>query len=80
MDIAKENESLEVVEFLMEVDGKEIPDKVKLQQLSKAMYSEDTKKFSELLTSLTPELVIFCQNIYVLWPYWILSGEHHSCQ
>ena len=63
MDIATENESMEVVELLWEAIGEEIPDKVKLQQLSKAMYKEDTveakKRFSELLRSLTPELVRF---------------------
>ena len=61
MDIAIEKESMEVVELLWEAIGEEIPDKVKLQQLSKEMYKEDTekakKKFSELLRSLTPELV-----------------------
>ena len=61
MDIASEKESMEVVELLWEAIGEEIPDKVKLQQLSKEMYKEDTKKakkkFSELLGSLTPELV-----------------------
>ena len=61
MDIATENESTEVVELLCEAIGEEIPEKVKLQQLSKAMYKEDTeeakKKFTELLSSLTPELV-----------------------
>ena len=59
MDIASEKDSMEVVELLWEAIGEEIPDKVKLQQLSKAMYNEDRKKFSELLTCLTPELVIF---------------------
>ena len=63
MDIATENESMEVVELLWEAIGEEIPDKVKLQQLSKAMYKEDIeeakKKFSELLRSLSPELVRF---------------------
>merc|ERR1719385_451853 len=52
---------MEVVDLLWEAIGEEIPDKVKLQQLSKAMYKEDTeeakKKFSELLRSLSPELV-----------------------
>ena len=61
MDIATENESTEVVELLCEAIGEEIPDKMKLQQLSKAMYKKDTeeakKKFTELLSSLTPELV-----------------------
>merc|ERR1719295_2509137 len=61
MDIATEKESMEVVELLWDAIGEEIPDKVKLQQLSKAMYKEDIeeakKKFSELLRSLSPELV-----------------------
>ena len=61
MDIATEKESMEVVELLWEAIGEEIPDKVKLLQLSRAMYKEDTeeakKKFKELLRSLTPELV-----------------------
>ena len=52
---------MKVVELLGEAIGEELPDKVKLQQLSKAMYIEDTdeatKRFSELLRSLTPELV-----------------------
>ena len=63
MDIATEKESMEVVELLWEAIGEEIPDKVKLQQLSKEMYKGDIdeamKKFNELLNSLTPELVRF---------------------
>ena len=63
MDIAIEKESTKVVELLWEAIGEEIPDKVKLQQLSKEMYKEDTeeakKNFSEILRSLTPELVRF---------------------
>ena len=63
MDIATENESMEVVELLWEAIGEEIPEKVKLQQLSKAMYKKDIeegkKKFSELLRSMSPELVKF---------------------
>ena len=69
MDIATENESTEVVELLCEAIGEEIPDKMKLQQLSKAMYKKDTeeakKKFTELLRSLTPELVRFSNNRFV---------------
>ena len=61
MDIATEKESIEVVDLLWEAIGEEIPDKVKLLQLSRAMYKEDReeakKKFKELLRSLTPELV-----------------------
>merc|ERR1712181_931 len=61
MDIAAERGSMEVVDLLWEAIGEEIPDKVKLLQLSRAMYKDDTeeatKKFKELLKSLTPELV-----------------------
>ena len=63
MDIATEKESMEVVDLLWEAIGEEIPDKVKLLQLSRAMYKDDTeeakKKFKDLLRSLTPELVRF---------------------
>ena len=52
---------MEVVDLLWEAIGEEIPDKVKLLQLSRAVYKDDTeeakKKFKELLRSLTPELV-----------------------
>ena len=84
MDIAIEKGSMKVVELLSEAIAEEIPDKVKLQQLSKAMYIEDTdeatKRFSELLRSLTPELVrrflIFSSSPAIL----VFSGEYHSCQ
>merc|ERR1719239_525064 len=61
MDIATEKGSMEVVDLLWEAIGEEIPDKIKLLQLSRAMYKEDTeeakKRFKGLLKSLTPELV-----------------------
>ena len=82
MDIAIEKGSMKVVELLSEAIGEEIPVKVKLQQLSKAMYIEDTdeakKKFNELLRSLTPELVrrfLVCSSYIEFF-----SGEYHSCQ
>ena len=63
MDIATENESMEVVELLWEAIGEEIPDKVKLQQLSKAMYKKDIeeakKEFSKILATLSPHMVRF---------------------
>ena len=68
MDIAIEKESMKVVELLGEAIGEEIPDKVKLQQLFLAMYADEaTKTFSELLKSLTPELVrrfFVCLQLY----------------
>ena len=85
MDIATDpgRKSVEVVELLWEAIGEEIPDKVKLQQLSKAMYKEDTeeakKKFSELLRSLSPELVRFLNSLLV-YDLMDSSGEYHGCQ
>jgi len=64
MKLAAENNHEEIVEILRKAIGEEIPDDVKLQQLSKTMYGpyEDDKekakdKFRELLSSLPPELV-----------------------
>ena len=53
----------EIASLLSKDIGDEVPDKVKLQQLSTAMYKEDKeegiREFSELLGSLTPEYVSF---------------------
>merc|ERR1719391_1998717 len=57
MEIATEHESEEVVNLLCGAIGEETPDNVKLQQLSKALYREDTEKFKTVLSSLSPELV-----------------------
>merc|ERR1719500_304401 len=61
MKIAADNNYEEIVEILREAIGEEIPDDVKLSQLSKAMYEDDPEKaknkFRELLSSLSPELV-----------------------
>ena len=71
MKIAADNNYEEIVEILREAIGEEIPDDVKLSQLSKAMYEDDPEKaknkFRELLSSLSPELVRFkilflCEN------------------
>ena len=68
MDIATEKGSMEVVDLLWEAIGEEIPDKIKLLQLSRAMYKEDTeeakKRFKGLLKSLTPELVRFSSDCF----------------
>ena len=59
--IAVENDSMEVVDVLWEALGEEVPEKVRAQQLSRAMYKEDKeegrKRFTELLGYLTPEKV-----------------------
>ena len=61
--IAVENDSIEVVDVLWEALGEEVPEKVRLQQLSRAMYKEDKeegrKRFRELLSYLPPEMVRF---------------------
>merc|ERR1719394_93899 len=59
--IAVENNSMEVVDVLWKALGEEVPEEVRLRQLSRAMYKEDEKeakkRFSEFLGFLTPELV-----------------------
>lgn len=59
--IAVENDSMEVVDVLWEALGEQVPEEVRLRQLSRAIYKEDKekakKRFSELLGFLTPELV-----------------------
>ena len=64
--IAVENDSMEVVDVLWEALGEEVPEEVRLRQLSRAMYKEDKeeakKRFSELLGLLTPELVRFMRK------------------
>ena len=61
--IAVENDSMEVVDVLWEALGEEVPEEVRLRQLSRAMYKEDKeegrKRFRELLSYLTPEMVRF---------------------
>ena len=67
--IAVENDSMEVVDVLWEALGEEVPEEVRLRQLSRAMYKEDKeeakKRFSELLGFLTPELVRFMKIIFL---------------
>ena len=64
--IAVENDSMEVVDVLWEALGEEVPEKVRLQQLSRSMYKEDKeegrKRFRQLLNYLTPEMVRFFKS------------------
>ena len=61
LEIAEERRHTDIVALLLEATGEELPDNVKIQRLSEAMYREDVeeakKDFSELLGSLPPELV-----------------------
>ena len=70
-EIAIDCNSMGVVEILWQAIGEEIPDVVKLQQMSKEMYNYDDgddarNKFKQLLTSLSPELVrIFNPTLFI---------------
>ena len=61
LEIAEERRHTDIVALLLEAAGEELPDNVKIQRLSEAMYKEDVeeakKEFSKLLGSLSPELV-----------------------
>ena len=64
--IALERNRTEIAFLLCEAIGEEVPDKVKLEQLSKAMYKENKeeakKEFSKILASLSPDMVSFLNH------------------
>ena len=61
---------MDVVDLLWGALGEEVPEKVRVQQLSRAMFKKDLeegkRKFTELLSSLSSELVRFCCHGQVL--------------
>ena len=57
MKLAAENSNDDIVELLRDAVGGEMPDDVKMLQLFKAMQQNEKQKFSQLLTSLSPQLV-----------------------
>ena len=63
LEIALENNNEEIASMVCNAIGQEVPDKIKIMQLSKAMYkdnkTEAKREFKELLESLDPELVRF---------------------
>ena len=63
-EIAVESNSMEVVDLLWEALEEEVPEKVRVQQLSRAMFKKDLeegkRKFTGLLSSLSAELVRLC--------------------
>ena len=82
LKLAAEQNNDDILEMLREAIGGDIPDDVKILQLSKAMQEGDSEKFSEILSSLSPELVRSkIANIRVFVPFgqiWISPiGEHH---
>merc|ERR550534_1436047 len=60
-EIAVESNSMDVVDLLWGALQEEVPEKVRVQQLSRAMFKNDLeegkRKFTELLSSLSAELV-----------------------
>ena len=82
--IAVENDSMEVVDVLWEALGEEVPEEVRLRQLSRAMYKEDKeeakKRFTELLGFLTPELVRFMKINSFFYPFLLFPGCQHRDQ
>ena len=81
MKLAAEKNNDDILEILREAIGGDIPDDVKILQLAKAMQEGDSEKFSEILSSLSPELVRSkIANIRVFVPFgqiWISPiGEH----
>ena len=67
---------MDVVDLLWGALGEVVPEKVRVQQLSRAMYKQDLeegkRKFTELLRSLSAELVRFCYPgqvfIFIIFP------------
>ena len=63
LEIALENNNEEIASMICNAIGQEVPDKIKIMQLSKTMYKDNRTKakreFKELLESLDPELVGF---------------------
>ena len=88
MKIAAENNFEEIVEILREASGEEIPDDIKIQQLSRLMYEDDREKaknkFSELLSSLSPESVrskiIYLCTLFGKHLYTYIIGEQYISQ
>ena len=78
MKFAVENNNDEIVEILREAIGGEIPDDVKILQLSKAMDQNNHNKFSELLSSLSPELVRSCTYHTPFGQIFIIGEQHRS--
>ena len=81
--IALERDHTEIAVMLCEAIGEEIPDKVKLELLSKAIYKEDNeeakKVFSEILATLSPHVVRFRSKQWII-TWFIVLGEQYSCQ
>ena len=71
LKIALERDNTEIVVLLCEATGEEVPDEVKLEQLSKAMYKEEKEgaknEFSKILASLSPDLGSFLVMDIDLW-------------
>ena len=84
LEIALENNNEEIASMICNAIGQEVPDKIKIMQLSKAMYkdnkTEAKREFKELLESLDPELVgFFCQKFdFIIIT--LSQGGENSCE
>ena len=65
MRLAAEHNNDDIVEVLLDAIGGEIPDDIKILKLAKAMQHGDKEKFSQLLSSLSPELVRSRITLYI---------------
>ena len=65
MKLAAENNNVDIVEILRDAIGGEISDDIKILKLAKAMQQGDKEKFSQLLSSLSPELVRSRITLYI---------------
>ena len=71
---------MDVVDLLWGALEEEVPEKVRVQQLSRAMFKKDLdegkRKFTELLSSLSAESVRFCYHGQIL--IFIIPGDLYT--
>ena len=83
LEIALGNNNEEIASIICNAIGQEVPDKIKIMQLSKTMYkdnkTEAKREFKELLESLDPELVGFFYQKFDLIIILFQGGEN-SCE
>ena len=83
LEIALGNNNEEIASIICNAIGQDVPDKIKIMQLSKTMYkdnrTEAKREFKELLESLDPELVgLFNQKFDLI--IILFQGGENSCE
>ena len=80
LEIALGNNNEEIASMICNAIEQEVPDKIKIMQLSKTMYkdnkTEANEEFKELLESLDPELVVFFNQKFDLMITLFQGGEN----